>query len=79
MLFFQLISQRYERATVLTSNKSFEKGGEIFGDEIMSPPSATPLHHCHIVNIRGNSYGMRQHTELWQALHTTESKEAPTS
>jgi hypothetical protein len=38
-----------------------------------------PLHHCHIVNIRGNSYRMRQHTELWQVLHTTESKEAPTS
>jgi hypothetical protein len=29
------------------------------------------VHHCHIVPIRGNSYRMRQHTELWQALHTT--------
>ena len=29
------------------------------------------VHHCHIVAIRGNSYRMRQHTELWQALHTT--------
>lgn len=25
------------------------------------------VHHCHLVTIRGNSYRMRQHTELWQA------------
>ncbi len=28
------------------------------------------LHHCHIVNIRGNSFRMRQHSELWDTLHT---------
>lgn len=26
------------------------------------------LIHCHIVNIRGNFYRMRQHTGLWQQL-----------
>jgi len=26
------------------------------------------LHHRHIVNIRGNSYRMRHHRELWQSL-----------
>ncbi len=37
VLFFQLISRRYERAsTVLTSNKSFEEWGEILGDEVMA-------------------------------------------
>jgi hypothetical protein len=30
------------------------------------------VHHCHIVTIRGNSYRMRQHTDLWHALHTTD-------
>jgi len=71
VLFFQLISRRYERAsTVLTSNKGFEEWGEIFGDEVMAATLIDRLlHHCHIVNIRGNSYHMRQHTELWQALH----------
>ena len=34
------------------------------------------LHHCHIVNIRGNSYRMRHHTEVWKALHP-EGLEAP--
>jgi len=37
MLFFQMIARRYERAsTVLTSNKSFEEWGEVFGDEVMA-------------------------------------------
>lgn len=26
------------------------------------------VHHCHMVTIRGNSYRMREHTELWQTL-----------
>jgi DNA replication protein DnaC len=71
MLFFQLMSRRYERAsTVLTSNKSFEEWGDVFGDEVMAAALIDRLlHHCHIVNIRGNSYRMRQHSELWQALH----------
>src|SRR5690606_28273167 len=70
MLFFQLMTRRYERAsTVLTSNKPFEEWGEIFGDEVMAAALIDRLlHHCHIVNIRGNSYRMRQHSELWQAL-----------
>jgi DNA replication protein DnaC len=71
MLFFQLMSRRYEHAsTILTSNKSFEEWGEIFGDEVMAAALIDRLlHHCHIVNIRGNSYRMRRHTELWSQLH----------
>jgi len=37
MLFFQLMSRRYEHAaTVLTSNKGFEAWGEVFGDDVMA-------------------------------------------
>ena len=73
MLFFQLMTRRYEHAsTVLTSNKGFEEWGEIFGDDVMAAALIDRLvHHCHLVTIRGNSYRMRQHTELWQALHAT--------
>ena len=69
MLFFQLMTRRYEHAsTVLTSNKGFEEWGEVFGDEVMAAALIDRLvHHCHIVTIRGNSYRMRQHTELWHA------------
>jgi DNA replication protein DnaC len=77
VLFFQLMSRRYERAsTVLTSNKSFEEWGEIMGDEVMAAALIDRiLHHCHVVNIRGNSYRMREHSELWKALHPAGSDE----
>jgi DNA replication protein DnaC len=77
MLFFQLMTRRYERAsTVLTSNKGFEEWGEIFGDDVMAAALIDRLvHHCHIVTIRGNSYRMRQHTDLWHALHTSQDPE----
>jgi DNA replication protein DnaC len=72
MLFFQLINRRYEHAsTVLTSNKGFEDWGGVLGDEVMAAALIDRLvHHCHIVNIRGNSYRMRNHNELSKALRT---------
>jgi DNA replication protein DnaC len=72
MLFFQLMSGRYEHAsTVLTSNKGFEEWGEIFDDEVMAAALIDRLvHHCHIVNIRGNGYRMRHHAELHRAVGT---------
>ncbi len=72
MLFFQLINRRYERvSTVLTSNKGFEEWGEVLGDEVMAAALIDRLlHHCHIVNIRGNSFRMRHHTELSKSLHS---------
>jgi DNA replication protein DnaC len=80
MHFFQLMTRRYETAsTVLTSNEPFEEWGELFGDEVMAAALIDRLlHHCHIVNIRGNSYRMRQHTDLWKALHPDEAS-APRS
>jgi len=66
VLFFQLINQRYEHAsTVLTSNKGFEEWGAILGDEVMAGALIDRImHHCHVVNIRGNSYRMREHADL---------------
>ena len=66
VLFFQLINARHEHAsTVLTSNKSFEEWGQVLGDEVMAAALIDRLlHHCHIVNIRGNSYRMRAHQNL---------------
>ena len=77
MLFFQLMARRYETAsTVLTSNKPFDEWGEIFGDDLMAGALIDRLlHHCHIVNIRGNSYRMRHHQDVWRTLHTPEPEE----
>ena len=69
VLFFQLINARHERAsTVLTSNKGFEEWGTVLGDEVMVAALIDRLlHHCHIVNICGNSYRMREHQDLLRA------------
>ena len=66
VLFFQLINARHERAsTILTSNKGFEEWGAVLGDEVMAAALIDRLlHHCHIVNIRGNSYRLREHQKL---------------
>src|SRR4051812_49264271 len=58
MLFFQLMTRRYDHAsTVLTSNKGFEEWGDIFGDDVMAAALIDRLvHHCHLMTIRGNSY-----------------------
>ena len=77
MLFFQLMSRCYEHAaTVLTSNKGFEEWGSIFGDDVMAAALIDRLlHHCHIVNIRGNSYRMREHRNLWQSLNAADQSD----
>ena len=66
VLFFHLINSRHERAsTVLTSNKGFEEWGAVLGDEVMAAALIDRLlHRCHIVNIRGNGYRMREHRNL---------------
>lgn len=78
VLFFQLISRRYEHASnVLTSNKSLEEWGDVLGDDVMAAALIDRVrHHCHLVNIRGNSYRMREHSELWQSLQP--AAETPT-
>ena len=32
------------------------------------------LHHCHIANIRGNSYRLRYHAELSKAINPTAAR-----
>ena len=46
---------------MLTSNEGFEGWGNVLGDEVMAAALIDRLlHPCHIVNIRGNSYRMRE-------------------
>jgi DNA replication protein DnaC len=59
---FALISARYERGSViLTSNKSFAEWGEVLGDPVIAAAILDRLlHHSHVVNIRGDSYRLRE-------------------
>ncbi|HXH24211.1 MAG TPA: ATP-binding protein [Vicinamibacterales bacterium] len=51
----------------------------MFGDDVLAAALIDRLvHHCHLVTIRGDSYRMRHHTELWQTLHAPPDAE-PTS
>ena len=60
---------------MLTSNKGFEQWGEILHDEVMAAALLDRLlHRCHIVNIRGNSYWMRDHRELSKTIHPTAAR-----
>ncbi len=64
-LFFQFISYRYERSsTIITSNKSFGEWEELFGDPVIATAILDRLlHHCQVVNIKGNSYRLKHYTE----------------
>ena len=61
-LFFQLISRRYERGPmILTSNQSFGAWGDVFGDRVIATAILDRLlHHAVTLNIRGNSYRLKE-------------------
>ena len=79
VLFFQLINARHEHAsTVLTSSKGFEEWGAVLGDEAMAAALIDRLpHHCHLVNIRGNSCRMREHQDLLRVARHDEDPRRP--
>ena len=60
-LFFQLVSARYERASlIVTSNKPFGRWGEVFGDDVVAAAMIDRLvHHADVVALKGDSYRLR--------------------
>jgi DNA replication protein DnaC len=61
-LFFQLVSRRYERGSMLiTTNQTITQWGHVFGDEmIASAVLDRVLHHSHVLLIQGDSFRLRQ-------------------
>jgi DNA replication protein DnaC len=60
-LFFQLVSARYERASlIVTSNKAFGRWGEVFGDEVVAAAMIDRLvHHAEVIALKGDSYRLK--------------------
>jgi len=60
-LFFQLVSFRYERGSVIvSSNKPFTAWGEIFGDPVVAAAMIDRLvHHAEILSLKGDSYRLK--------------------
>lgn len=70
-LFFQVISQRYDNnsAIILTSNKAFSDWAEVFaGDAVMASAALDRLlHRCTIINIRGESFRLKEKRQAARA------------
>lgn len=80
-LFFQVISRRYERGSIiLTSNKTFEEWGGIFGQDDVAATGLLDrlVHHSHIIVIDGPSYRAKDKISSLKkrAAQNSSSKEA---
>lgn len=76
-LLFRLISDRYEHGSViLTSNKYFSDWGELLSDNVLATALLDRLlHHAHVVNIRGQTYRLRD--RLKAGVQTVPPAEIP--
>ena len=61
-LFFQLVSRRYERGSIIiTSNQSLGAWGEVFGDPVIASAILDRLlHHSITINIKGESFRLKE-------------------
>lgn len=62
-LIFQLIDRRYEkRSTIITTNINFSSWDDTFKDPVIASAILDRvLHHCHVVNITGKSYRLKDY------------------
>jgi DNA replication protein DnaC len=60
-LFFQLVSSRYEHASlILTSNLPFSGWGAVFGDQAVAAAMIDRIvHHADVIALKGASYRLR--------------------
>ncbi|QWT23191.1 IS21-like element helper ATPase IstB [Subtercola sp. PAMC28395] len=60
-LFFQLVSSRYEHASlILTSNLPFAGWGDTFGDHVVAAAMIDRIvHHAEVITLKGASYRLK--------------------
>jgi DNA replication protein DnaC len=80
-LLFQVICQRYEnqQAIILTSNKAFADWSKVFADDPVMASAALDrlLHRSTVVNIRGESYRLKQKRQAGISFDPGSTQEAP--
>jgi DNA replication protein DnaC len=61
-VFFQLVTRRYERGSILlTTNQPVTEWGHVFGDEMIAAAVLDRLlHHSHALVVHGESYRLKQ-------------------
>lgn len=72
-LLFQLIAKRYEKnSTIVTTNQTFSKWGEVFSDPIIANALLDRLiHHSHIIKIKGPSYRIKDKIDMYEPSDST--------
>ena len=77
-LLFQVICERYERnqPIVLTSNKAFADWGDVFaGDPVLASAALDRLlHRSTVINIRGESYRLKEKRQAGSSAPLTTQK-----
>jgi DNA replication protein DnaC len=65
LLFTHLSLRAGRKSTIITTNLSFERWNEIFGDPVLTAAMVDRLtHKAHLVNMNGNSYRVKE-TREW--------------
>ena len=65
LLFTSLSLRAGRKSTIITTNLSFDRWGEIFQDPVMTAAMIDRLtHKAYIVNMNGNSYRLKE-TQQW--------------
>ena len=75
---FQLVSRRYQKGSIiLTSNKSYGEWGDIFADQVLAAAILDRLlHFSTTLNIRGQSYRLREKRQAGLFTDLADPKEA---
>ncbi|EPF75447.1 hypothetical protein P253_00580 [Acinetobacter indicus CIP 110367] len=70
-LFFNVIAKRYEKgSTILTSNLPFSQWSKSLADDVRLTAAMLDrlLHHCHVVQITGESYRLKDKKRIGFSL-----------
>ena len=78
-LLFRIVCKRYETGSILlTSNKFFTNWGELMSDVVIATAMLDRLlHHAHVINIRGETYRLKDRVKAGfvttppAAIHST--------
>jgi DNA replication protein DnaC len=74
---FELVSKRYEalKPMILTSNKGYGSWSDVFPDPILATALLDRLlHHSTTINLKGDSYRLRNRTRAGLRTHETDGK-----
>lgn len=69
LLFTHLSLRAAQKATIITTNLTFDRWAEIFGDQILAAAMVDRLtHKAHLVNMNGMSFRLKETQKLAQIL-----------